>query len=572
MKIRQIYIKGFRGINNLEWGLPENTIYCLVGPGDSTKSTILDAIEWILTPRWNMPIFDTDFYNGNVDSPIDIRITIGGLPEALLSLDKFGCYTRGWKDSKIHDEPIEGSEEVITIRLFVDHSLEPIWTLFTDRNDKPRSISAREREALGMIRLGPYVDRQLSWGYGSALTRLTDDLDNIPSILADASRSARNTIDNTKLPKLKEAADKAYSLGIEFGVTPHGEYNPALDPSSSNESAGTITLFEGRIPAKQSGLGTRRLLTLALQQNCVKDGSIQLIDEIEQGLEPHRVRHLLHALYLRLNKNSGDNKCQIFMTTHSRDVIEELTTNDIFVVRSQNGITETIQVNPDLQDTIRAESIALLAKKIIVCEGKTELGICRALDRNWANEKDGKSFAHLGIVPVDGNGTYAPKHALHLRNLGYDVCYFADGDREDLNPNNETLSKSGVKVILWSENFCTEQRFCHDLIWEALQLFVNLAIEIKGEQIILPATAAKLKCKPAQLTHSIDDWLKAGFTQVDIRDSLSLAARNDSEGGNWFKRIDSGELLGSLVYSYLDKIKGTDTQVKIELLKEWAYA
>jgi putative ATP-dependent endonuclease of OLD family len=568
MKIRHIFVRGFRGINNLDWGLPENSIYCLIGPGNSTKSTILDAIEWALTPRWNMPIFDTDFHKGNIDSPIDIRITVGGLPDALLSLDKFGYHTRGWKNNQLTDEPTEGSEEVITIQLLIDHSLEPIWTLFTERNEKPRPISGRERESLGMIRLGPYVDRQLSWGYGSALTRLTDDLDNIPSILADASRSARNKIDNTKLPKLKEAADQAYRLGIDFGVNPRGEYNPALDPASANESVGAITLFEGGVPTRQSGLGSKRLLTLALQQNCVKEGSIQLIDEVEQGLEPHRVRHLLHVLDTRLNKNPGDNKCQIFMTTHSRDVIEELTAKDIFIVRSDNGVTEIKQVNLELQNTIRAESIALLARKIIVCEGKTELGICKALNRNWANEKEGKPFAHLGVVPVDGNGSNATKHTLHLRTLGYDVCYFADADRDDLNPDIETLGKSGIKVILWAEKNCTEQRLCSDLPWKTLQLFVNLAIEIKGEQAILSATAAKLKCLPAQITQSVDDWLKAGFTQEVIRGSLSQAAKS----GGWFKMIDPGELLGNLVYSCLAEIKGTDTEVKLGQLKEWVYA
>ncbi len=575
MILRQISIRGFRGINELEWNLPENLFYCLVGPGDSTKSTVLDAIEWVLTPRWNIPIYDTDFYQCNVDSPIDIKISIGALPDTFLSLDKFGPYTRGWKDNLIYDEPVEGSEEIITVRLFIDRSLEPCWTLFTERYDKPRSISSRERESLGMVRLSPYIDRHLCWGYGSALTRLTDNLDNVPRVLADAGRSARGSFDNSRIPRLKEVADQAHSLAINFGVSPKNEFIPGLDPVSASESIGSIALFDGQVPTRQSGLGSRRLLALALQQNCVKDGSIQLIDEIEQGLEPHRIRHLLHVLDSRETDTQENNKNQIFITTHSRDVIEELTTTDIFVVRSTNGITTICNVNNELQNTIRAESNALLARKIIICEGKTELGICRELDRRWAKEEGGKPFAHLGVVPVDGNGSSATKHAQHLWALGYDVCYFADGDRDDLTPSIETLEASGIRIIRWSDKYCTEQRFCHDLNWDKLQLLVNLAFEIKGEDLVLSAMATKFKCEFNMLSTSIDDWLNLGLSEATIRDLLAQASaktsKEDKKSGNWFKIIDAGEKLGDLIYNCWEELKGTDTELKIGQLKEWAY-
>jgi AAA ATPase domain len=50
MQIRHISIKNFRGIQKMDWAL-HSQIVCLVGAGDSTKSTILDAIEYALSPR-----------------------------------------------------------------------------------------------------------------------------------------------------------------------------------------------------------------------------------------------------------------------------------------------------------------------------------------------------------------------------------------------------------------------------------------------------------------------------------------------------------------------------------------
>jgi putative ATP-dependent endonuclease of the OLD family len=39
---------------------------CLIGPGDSTKTTILNAIEYALSPKWNLTFTDNDFYQSNV--------------------------------------------------------------------------------------------------------------------------------------------------------------------------------------------------------------------------------------------------------------------------------------------------------------------------------------------------------------------------------------------------------------------------------------------------------------------------------------------------------------------------
>jgi putative ATP-dependent endonuclease of OLD family len=46
-RIRQIVIENFRTIRNFEW-FPSAGVNCLVGAGDSGKSTILDAIDCCL--------------------------------------------------------------------------------------------------------------------------------------------------------------------------------------------------------------------------------------------------------------------------------------------------------------------------------------------------------------------------------------------------------------------------------------------------------------------------------------------------------------------------------------------
>lgn len=54
MLIKHIAVTHFRGIKSLDWHV-NGRLICLVGPGDSTKTTILDAIEFALAPRWYVP-------------------------------------------------------------------------------------------------------------------------------------------------------------------------------------------------------------------------------------------------------------------------------------------------------------------------------------------------------------------------------------------------------------------------------------------------------------------------------------------------------------------------------------
>lgn len=88
-RIRKLEIENFRGIKTLSW-LPSNGINCLIGSGDSGKSTVLDAIDYCLGARRNLQITDVDFHNLDVDEPIQITLTIGALDDPLKSMDSYG--------------------------------------------------------------------------------------------------------------------------------------------------------------------------------------------------------------------------------------------------------------------------------------------------------------------------------------------------------------------------------------------------------------------------------------------------------------------------------------------------
>ena len=163
--IRKIEISNFRGIQKFSW-CPRPGVNCLVGAGDSGKSSILDAIDLCLGPRRNLSVSDADFHLLNVETPIHIDTTLGELGDKLKSLDTYGLYLRGFDSTtgEISDEPEVGLETVLTVRLAVEADLEPTWSLLSERalaEGQSRNLSWNDRVRLAPTRLGAFSEYNL---------------------------------------------------------------------------------------------------------------------------------------------------------------------------------------------------------------------------------------------------------------------------------------------------------------------------------------------------------------------------------------------------------------------------
>ena len=562
MQLRNLEIRNFRGIKSLDW-VPDGNFICLIGPGDSTKSTILDSIELALSPRWKIDFNDSDFHNGDTESNIEITITVGGLPERLKADNKFGLDLRGWNgELGLHDEPEDGDELVLTVQLRVTSSLEPNWFVLNDRKPEGTRISSQDREVLGVARIGDFLDRHLAWRRGSALSRVTGKGDDLADILAQASRAARQTMEPESLPALQAAADRVQTLGQHVGVQPKEGYRPRLDVQSVDINSGGVSLHDGDIPVRRAGLGTRRLVTLALERDAISKGGIALIDEVEHGLEPHRVRRLLRALQ---TEHSGDKSAstaigQVLLTTHSGTVVDELGCGALRIVRSEGGVTKILTIPADFQKDIRRSPEAFLGSALLVCEGETEVGFGRALDSWWIDEQQLDPFAVRGVIPIDGRGaTNAPRYAMALRTLGYRVAYWGDSDYP-LKPSADDMRKAGITVLLWDDGLSLEERIAADLDWPGVQQALDLAAGINNEDKVRGSVISKYK-DSSGLVGSFSTWTDS----KELRRAIGAAAK----GADWFKDIDRGERLGMLVTKHLPSVKDSILSRKIGNLRRW---
>lgn len=179
--------------------MPSSGINCLIGPGDSGKSSILDAIDLCLGARRNAVFTDADFHRLDVTTPISISVTIGELYDDLMRLDSYGMFLRGFDSAtgEVEDEPEKDTETVLTVQLTVGSDLEPSWSLVSERataQGLTRNLSWADRVRLAPTRIGALAAYNLSWRRGSVLNRVSEEKADTSLALAKAGREVPHGI------------------------------------------------------------------------------------------------------------------------------------------------------------------------------------------------------------------------------------------------------------------------------------------------------------------------------------------------------------------------------------------
>jgi putative ATP-dependent endonuclease of OLD family len=572
MRLRRLEIKNYRGIRDLTWVL-DARFACLVGPGDSTKTTILDAIGCVLSSRYNLSFTDADFYRCDTSNPIEITAAVTELPDKLIRESSHGMNRSGiHADGSLEHDPISDADECLLVRLIVDQSLEPVWEVIRPGDDDGGRITASERALLGFFRIGDYADTHLRWGRGSALTGVTNSKTDAVHAVVEAQRQARKAVAELADTPLHDAALLAQTEAIRLGSAPYRDLRPGLDPRISSGS-GSLVLHEGDVPLTNYGLGSRRLTSLAIQDLALEGRSMIAIDEVEHGLDPHRLLHLVR--YLR--SRAGNDDLQVFVTTHAPLAIEALSPDELFVVRSTSGRT-TVEPVPDelipadadtVQGVMRARPSALLARRLIVGEGNTETGFLRQLLWSWDAERadpEQLTAVTAGVAVVNGGGdSQAPKRARSLACLGYPTSLVVDGDASSNATAIQAALTAGVEVFQWRAPHALEQVVALALPVVGLQAMLEMVAAEVSNQTILLQMALGLSV-PALDHIDVAAWI-AAHDANRVRSAVGVVARTHG----WFKREDRGERLAQLVMEHRAALDGSELATGIEKIRAFAY-
>ncbi len=573
-RIRRIQIENFRSIQRLDW-CPAPGFNCLVGPGDSGKSSILDAIDLCLGARRSAPFGDTDFYRLDVTHPILITATLGGLPDDLINLDSYGDFLRGYDPANgaLEDEPRFGIETVLTLQLKVESDLEPVWQLHSERAIQQgieRNLAWKDRARIAPVRIGSYANTNFSWSRNSILNRLTEERPALGGALAAAARDARNGFGVQAGAQLQQPLQIVTQTATQLGV-PVGAFTQALlDAHAVSIGDGAIALHnEQGIPLRSLGTGSSRLLIAGLQRQAAQAASIALVDEVEFGLEPHRLIRFMDSLGA---KNSPE-PLQVFLTTHSPVALRELSGHQLFVVRAQQGHHVVLQagISNDVQSTLRTDPEAFLAKRVVVCEGASEVGLMRGLDQYWGG-LGATSFLALGGAYVNVNGgepdnCYTRGSA--LLSLGYQVLVIVDADKPATAAIQAAFHAAGGQSATWGQGRALEDKLFINLPDAAIDRLIAIAIDARDRELV--NSHIRDRSQNALSLDAIQAFRAQGTPYAPpTRALLGLASRIRKNG--WFKSVTTYELIARTIIGPELQASGPDLQATINRIRGWVHA
>ena len=551
--IRHLYIERFRGVKCLEW-TPGSGLNCILGGGDVGKTTIIDAIGLLLSPSNGVVLSESDYWQRDAEAGFCIRAAISLPASSEIGHQRKFAWPWQWDgDNAIRpvrpkdgDDDIPVADEpVYRLQVCGTPELELSWEILQP-NDEIDSLSVAVRRKIGLVRLGSEDrnDRDLRLVYGSALDRLLADkglrarvgqhLSEI-QLRENLSEEARKA-----LQALDERLEKA-SLPhkLELGLT-----------GSQRLSIGALTgLFASTeenvsLPFASWGAGTRRMAALQIAAATESSTRICLVDEVERGLEPYRVRKLVDAL-----QSDG---AQSFVTTHSAVAIEAAVQADLWYLDAAGEIGHLPRRK--IAPLQRRDPETFLSRFSIVCEGKTEIGfVTYLLERAF----DG-SFRDRGIHVAYGQGNEPTLSILEaMGKAGLSFAGFADNEGKAPGRWRALKSQMNERLFRWQSG-CLEENVLK--LVDAARL-VEVIKDRDGEREgdRLRTLADRLGCREKDLG-TIESSARAQGT--DLRTLIIAAATGGTEGApaeelkqwkyghpkKWFKSESGGRELAEKMF------------------------
>ena len=556
MFIHHLQIENFRGIASLDSTFGRG-FTALVGPGDSGKTTVLDALSFLFHPHWALNLTDNDFLNGSPENEIRIRATVADPPIELLGDRAFFSHLRGI-DAETGNEVDEPEDHIpaLTCELRVGADFEPAWKVICDRHAEGLTLSAASRRKFGVRRITS-ADSHLRWNSSSSLQQLTDrsEAQETETVLRQVSREARVSA-KTQLEKFDEAVQQVTIEARRLrAIDSHASLTAELDADVAAMTRGSVALHDNGLPVARGGLGSRRLVSIGVQTVAEAGANVLLIDELESGLEPSRIRHLLRHL-----GSADDVSRQVFATTHSPIVLRELRFDQLKVLRNATGTLELLSPLEQAQATLRIHTEAFLAPKVLVCEGATEVGFVRQVSA--AAEVTNPSLIGVAVPTDAGGDSKIQACAMEFHRLKYQVAILCDDD----NPDLEFSDLPGEIVILRCDaGVSIEQQVIHNLNADGLRGVLDVGVAHSGRDSVasrLLSAGLSLQDVEAQLD---TEQLKDGTRLGAVGTIIATAAMT----GKWFKSVNGGEELGRLASDSTLSISRENLDPFVDRIAHW---
>ena len=294
-----------------------------------------------------------------------------------------------------------------------------------------------------------------------------------------------------------------------------------------------------------------------------------VIDELESGLEPHRAVRLLRYLL------DDDDYSQVIVTTHSPVLVEQAALENMAALQNQDGvvtITSLGNSNELLQRLRRSAPSSLLAKRVVVVEGKTEHGMLLTCIDLWDAERSTHGLstsAGEGVTIQDAKGgSEAAPRAAALLGLGVSSAALLDNDDRTVDAVVLDATEAGVKVVRWEMDRNTESQICSELNADQLTELIQIGSELrKGDDTIFQDLNSIDSANPIS-SLNVEDWISAGISIADARSRIARAASSRA----WFKTVDGGRMIGEFLTRNSARPQFSQVMLRLEEIKAFIYS
>jgi putative ATP-dependent endonuclease of OLD family len=550
--IRRLTVRRFRGISEFEW-LPAPGLNVILGGGDVGKTTVLEAIALLLSPSGFTALSDADFWGRKSEDGFEIVAVMSIPDECGINQQSRPAWPWNWNGTAptvpaIDEEGGQTAEvetPVYCLRVTANADYEVAHEL-VHPDGTATNLSTSVRRAIGLVRLSgdDRNDRDLRLVQGSALDRLLSDptlRSRLGQLLGekDVEAGLRDEA-KTKLKQLDRAfQSRALPHDLGLGLT-----------SAQGLSVGSlIGLTADRhgveLPLASWGSGTRRLSSLEIAAAHQVGYALTVVDEVERGLEPYRLRALIKRLQTATS--------QAFLTTHSGVAIGAANSAAIWYLDAKGSIGRLPQAKISRQQLRDPETF--LARLTIVAEGETEKGFVRRL---FARAND-LALQDRGIWVTEGGGSDNSLSLLEaLGDGGMLFGAFVDNEGRDPERWARLKSRLGPFLFQWAAG-CLEENIIKHIAAERLEEFIIDPEGDSGDRLrtladrlgIADKSFAAIKAKAAGNLANLIIEAATGHVPDDKKDASKGAKDQYRKHANqWFKNYAGGVELADKIFAF----------------------
>lgn len=441
--LKRIKIIGFKRFKDFSINFNDD-INIIVGDNESGKSTILEAIDLVLTQKYKNydKYIIKELLNTNLVLAFEASPSVELLPVIQIDLE-----------FELDDSPKSGGF------YGTNHNFEKNQLIYGIRFkcEIPEQILA---ELLPLIELGkiPYEYYQMSWNtfQGEQYNSLKKPLN---FLLVDNDNIDSNNSFNYYNKSLFTSSHEIYQqqkIKSDFR-TKVNELFEELELNSVNEHQkfgvnerkiifeNIISILDDDIPLENKGKGKENLIKtkIALDKNAGKM-DVVAIEEPENHLSFPNLKVMLEEI-------SNHTETQLIVTTHESMIASGLDLKNVMWVED-NKVESLNELSDDdskffLKMTNNNLLQFILSQKVILVEGPTEFLLIPKIFEKLYNE----SLESFGITIIDCSGISYKRYLNIAKKMNKKVAVLTDNDNKQSNidyKNQYNLDNINIKIFM----------------------------------------------------------------------------------------------------------------------------